>query len=432
MRHMSFIVIIFSLWGLNSILWACIGVMRLSHQKFIKSKPTPLSISQSQVAILIPAHNEATVILKTIESLSPLISVSQIFVVSDGSLDDTANLARSTGAKVLELTDPHGKAGALQAGIKHFHLVEKYSAVLFVDADTLIDPNYLKKALPLFNDPEVVAVAGHATTLWEPEKLSWKNFLFIAHRERIWFITQRLIKYGQTWKRTNVTYIIPGFASIYRTSILNRININPPGLVIEDFNMTFEIHHKKLGKIAYHPAIIGKTQDPACLKDYRRQVSRWALGFWQTVKLHGFWMSLFSFNLFIYILETLSSSLILFAAFIFTLILLPGTLSSSLANIPLYSNIYSFVSPHITLYDIAITILVPDYVLTTVTAMAESRPRFYFYGLFFPLVRLLDAYAVLSTLPKALFVHSTGRWISPPRRQITTSKLQVASASVSG
>ena len=108
----------------------------------------------------------------------------------------------------------------------------------------------------------------------------------MCHRERIYAISQRLLKFGQTWRFTNATHIVPGFASMYRTDVLPQIEMNPPGLVIEDFNMTFEIYQKRLGKVAFSLGAVAVTQDPDNLRDYVRQIKRWGLGLWQTVRRH--------------------------------------------------------------------------------------------------------------------------------------------------
>ncbi len=43
---------------------------------------------------------------------------------------------------------------------------------------------------------------------------------------------------------------------------LREINISRSGLVIEDFNMTFEVHRKRLGIVAYTPGARCSTEDP--------------------------------------------------------------------------------------------------------------------------------------------------------------------------
>ena len=144
------------------------------------------------------------------------------------------------------------RRGALEEGIRTFGLVERFSVVLLLDADTRLDPGYFQAALPLFDDPDIVAVAGCAHSNWHTPGLSFLGRLVTAHRSRIYALTQRLLKYGQTWRRTNATHIVPGFASMYRTTVLPNITINPVGLVIEDFNMTFEVYRKRPGPGGLH------------------------------------------------------------------------------------------------------------------------------------------------------------------------------------
>ena len=122
----------------------------------------------------------------------------------------------------------------------------------------------------------MAAVAGCVKTETD-RKLSLIGNLLVGHRQVIYSIGQRVLKYGQTSRRFNATPIVPGFASIYRSDVLPRIDMNPPGLVIEDFNMTFEVYQKDLGKVGFTLAAVAVTQDPDNFHDYIRQTKRWAL-----------------------------------------------------------------------------------------------------------------------------------------------------------
>ncbi|GAP54097.1 poly-beta-1,6-N-acetyl-D-glucosamine synthase [Arthrobacter sp. Hiyo6] len=245
-------------------------------------------ILPANVAVLIAAHNEALVISETIRAAAALVPVRNIHVISDMSADDTAALARAAGVKVLELEANRGKAGALAEGIAHFDLCRKFKVVMLLDADTRPTPDYLETGLPLFSDPSVVAVAGRARSITTPPPSTALGRFLVAYRDRLYVVVQLLLKYGQAARGANVVSIVPGFASMYRTSALAKIKVLAPGLVIEDFNMTFEIHAKKLGRIAFHPsAAVAYTQDPDNLQDYIKQVRRWILGFWQTVRRMG-------------------------------------------------------------------------------------------------------------------------------------------------
>src|SRR5437588_4621017 len=257
-------------FGVNFVLWASVGLARLLEETWatrtvggrwrrlgLRRGP---SMTVQDVAVLIPAHNEEMVIEASIAAIAALVPRCNVHVVSDGSTDRTAELARQTGVNVIETRSNVGKAGALEEAIDRFGLVNRFSAVLLLDADTAIQPGYFDAALPYFDDPKVVAVAGAVRTRHE-HGLSFIGKVLVCHRQRIYAITQRLLKYGQTWRFTNATHIVPGFASIYRTSVLPMIAMNPPGLVIEGFNMTFEVYAKRLGKVAFTLGAVAVTQD---------------------------------------------------------------------------------------------------------------------------------------------------------------------------
>ena len=86
----------------------------------------------SDVLVVVPALNEQ----KTIGSVVSHVRDSgfDVLVVSDGSTDRTASIARESGARVMELPINLGVGGALRAGFK-FAVRHKYQAVVQVDAD---------------------------------------------------------------------------------------------------------------------------------------------------------------------------------------------------------------------------------------------------------------------------------------------------------
>jgi hypothetical protein len=231
-------------------------------------------------------------------------------VIADGCEDHTAAVARSFGVNVLTLNPSRGKAGGIEAALERFQICRRFQVLFIVDADTQVDEQYLDRGLRLLGDDRYTAVAGYAYASWRPEELSAVGRFLVSYRSRVYSVAQWM-RYGQTWRHTNVSYIVPGFASMYRTDVLPRIDLNPPGLIIEDFNMTFELRHKQLGKVAFEPMVFGITQDPDTLPEYYRQVTRWQLGFWQTLRRHGLWLSWFSGSLGVFVVEVLLGSLIL-------------------------------------------------------------------------------------------------------------------------
>ncbi|GAA0482218.1 glycosyltransferase family 2 protein [Parasphingorhabdus litoris] len=99
------------------------------------------------IAILIPAHNEASIITETIETLSDNIpSNAEILVVADNCSDATAELARRAGAKVAEREDEtrRGKGHALDFG-RDILAADPPDCVIVMDADCALGKNSAAK-----------------------------------------------------------------------------------------------------------------------------------------------------------------------------------------------------------------------------------------------------------------------------------------------
>ncbi len=99
--------------------------------------PRSMPSEDFSIALLMPAHNEADVIVETLAALTPQLSPQdRLIVVADNCTDQTAQLARQFGATVLERTDDakRGKGYALDCGLR-FMAAAPPTAVVIVDAD---------------------------------------------------------------------------------------------------------------------------------------------------------------------------------------------------------------------------------------------------------------------------------------------------------
>jgi hypothetical protein len=74
------------------------------------------------------------------------------------------------------------------------------------------------------------------------------------------------------------------------------------------------------------------------------------------------------------------------------------------------------LAPHYVLFGF----LLPDLLLTVFAAFALRRPGLLLLAPLFPLIRFIEAYICLRSIPTAWRTHSTGRWVSPARREATT------------
>lgn len=93
---------------------------------------TTEKLTKENCLIVIPAFNEENTISSVVASL--LQRKFNALVVSDGSTDNTAQIARENGALVLDLCVNLGVGGALRAGFL-YAVKNKFEAVIQVDAD---------------------------------------------------------------------------------------------------------------------------------------------------------------------------------------------------------------------------------------------------------------------------------------------------------
>jgi poly-beta-1,6-N-acetyl-D-glucosamine synthase len=429
--------------GLNVTIWGLVGLCRLLDEHPLAAwrrrrarrrqgvpdgeaaLPGPVP-DLSQVAVLMPAHNEEVVIAESLAAITALVPAEQVHVVSDGSTDRTVELAEAAGVHVISTATNVGKAGALEEAIGRFDIVERFDFVLLLDADTRVRPGYFEAALPLFADEGVAAVAGAVRSAWDGRRLSLIGKIIACHRQRIYTLTQRLIKFGQTWARINATHIVPGFASMYRTRVLPEIDMNPPGLVIEDFNMTFELYRRKLGRVGFTLDAVAETQDPDRLIDYVRQTRRWSLGLWQTVRRLPPRPSLFGLMLVLLLLELITAAVtFLLLPLLVVMLVLPDITPAALTW-PVEGPVHAVLAAHLNLPALLFGMLAPDFLLTCVVVVIERHTRYLAAFLAFPVMRLIDAYLALRTFFPGMRRRSDGRWTSPVRRVVEEPALNAA------
>jgi glycosyltransferase involved in cell wall biosynthesis len=118
-------------------------------------------ISRSNLLVLVPAWNEERSIGEVIHELVAHGFVP--LVISDGSTDRTAEVARANGARVLELAINMGVGGALRAGFRTA-VFEGYEAVVQVDADGQHPANDIEDLIIAANDSGAHFVLGSRFT----------------------------------------------------------------------------------------------------------------------------------------------------------------------------------------------------------------------------------------------------------------------------
>jgi len=99
------------------------------------------------IVVIVPAHNEATSIARTLDNLLTIArsdGAAQVVVIADNCVDATATVAAASGARVLERHDDlrRGKGYALDWAFQQLAGEEHFGYVV-IDADSVADTNLL-------------------------------------------------------------------------------------------------------------------------------------------------------------------------------------------------------------------------------------------------------------------------------------------------
>lgn len=89
--------------------------------------------------IILPALNEQETLPGVLAEITTALPTAHILVVSDGSTDATAQVARCGGARVMDLPFNLGVGGAMRAGFRYAK-THGYTHVVQVDSDGQHDP----------------------------------------------------------------------------------------------------------------------------------------------------------------------------------------------------------------------------------------------------------------------------------------------------
>lgn len=108
-----------------------------------------------------PAYNEQEALPAVLAELRTAVPDVDVLVVSDGSTDGTATVARAAGVLVLELPLNLGVGGAMRAGFR-FAARHGYQVAVQVDGDGQHDPREIPTVLAALDEADVVIGARFA------------------------------------------------------------------------------------------------------------------------------------------------------------------------------------------------------------------------------------------------------------------------------
>lgn len=109
------------------------------------------------ISIIIPAYNEEKYIEEVLKVVTDIPGILEVIVVSDGSTDNTVQVAQKYPVKVIELPVNLGKGGAMMAGVRG----AKGKYLLFLDADLVgLKPIHITSLISAIENEDLDMVVG--------------------------------------------------------------------------------------------------------------------------------------------------------------------------------------------------------------------------------------------------------------------------------
>ncbi|HJT97318.1 MAG TPA: glycosyltransferase family 2 protein [Rhodanobacteraceae bacterium] len=207
-----------------AILWAAMGMLMLLLRTLLwfryRTPPLATLADAPSLTVIIPAYNEGEMVARSIESVVRANYPHdrlEIFVVDDGSVDDTwqhiERIARRFPGLVtaLRFERNRGKRAALEAGFRR----GRGEVMVTIDSDSVIEPDTLLAMAGPFADPRIGAVAGKVSVFNRGEGLI-PRMLKVRFALSFDFLRAVQSTYG-------TVYCCPGALAAYRTSVVRDV-----------------------------------------------------------------------------------------------------------------------------------------------------------------------------------------------------------------
>lgn len=231
--------------------------------------------SHLKTAVLMPAHNEAIGIRQVLEALLPQLSPDdRLVVIADNCTDETATIARSTGATVIERQDKtqRGKGYALDYGVS-FLAADPPDVVVLVDADCLVQPGTLQR---IAHQAAIINRPAQALYLMEqPAKPKPKDAV-----SALAFLVKNLVR-PRGLAQLGLPCLLTGTGMAFPWSIIRNAAL-ASGNIVEDMQLGIDL------SIAKHPPLFcNHTRVTGLLPQQEQaatsQRTRWEHGHLQTI-----------------------------------------------------------------------------------------------------------------------------------------------------
>lgn len=250
--------------------------MNLSY-KFKKRKlqKFPQIINENYkpfVTVMIPAHNEETVITNTVENILQMNYTNfDVIVIDDRSTDNTASVIKNLEQKYEKVTalirskDAFpGKSAVLNDAFK----IAKGEAILVFDADATVEPDFLSKLIPYLEPKDVGAVQARKV-------IRNKNQNLLTRCQNNEYTMDTHFQVGRDSVKGAVE--LRGNGELIKRQALEDINGWNNYTIVDDLDMSTRLHIKGWD-VRFCPEAIVYEEGIAYIRPLYRQRRRWLEG----------------------------------------------------------------------------------------------------------------------------------------------------------
>lgn len=118
------------------------------------------------IAVVIPAYNAGTRLEPVLSKTLAIIPKHNVFVVNDGSTDQTLAIASTSGVEVVSHLKNCGKGAALKTGFVRALSQSRIAAIITLDADGQHDPEHLPEFIRVWRVSPVDLLIGCRNLRW--------------------------------------------------------------------------------------------------------------------------------------------------------------------------------------------------------------------------------------------------------------------------
>lgn len=234
---------------------------------------------QHRFAVVVSARNERDVIgnlVSSIKNQNYPSDLLDVFVIADNCTDDTAEVARNSGAIVYERFNKElvGKGYALDW---MFKIIDKdyseknYDGYIIFDADNILDPNYVKEMNKVFDN------GYRIITSYRNSKNYDTNWITAGYS--LWFL--REARYlNNARMHLNTSCAVSGTGFLVSSEVIHENGGWIHHLLTEDIEFTTDSIAKG-EKIGYCANAVFYDEQPTKFSQSYNQRLRWAKGFYQ-------------------------------------------------------------------------------------------------------------------------------------------------------